>query len=181
MSPLPSSYRQKSHKVELDSETKWASCSSPPLSILHTPELPDWISLYPGEHSCRRGNSSQQVLNEMWLEKGNNISKPHEFLVPDLSCKHPHPAAFLLFFPSRALGFYVWETGLCRVSLSTQRRKQSQQPPPRALLLLRDPTPGLLDSPLSSFCEMSDGLLWLMPCFPCTFTSRLAKVQPFEF
>lgn len=170
MSPLPSSYRQKSHKVELDSETKWASCSLTlaPLSILHTPELPDWISLYPGEHSCRRGNSSQQVLTEMWLEKGNNISKPHEFLGPDLSCKHPHPCCFFsLLPPPRALGFLFGKQGFVESHCPPREGSSHSSPGP---VTSQRPDSRPLDSPLAlsvrcrmGFCDWCPAFLALSP------------------
>lgn len=116
-----------------------------------------------------------------WPEASDNISKLQVFLIPDLWGQSlllsSSPSSF-----SQRPAFYVWSTRSWSSLPVHQENEAVTATPPQALLLLRKPTrgPWIPHLPTAPLRNGGQGL-WLMPCLPCTFTNRLAEVQPFEF
>lgn len=129
--PLPSSHKQRSHKVK--STHSSYPLSLPPFSKLHTPEslyqLSGRIRQCPAEHSQTRGIPAIPAIRasvRWWLESTDNICKSHVFFGPrlwgkPLPCFSPPPRGLHFMFDQQRVG---------RITCSIRKTKRSQQPLP---------------------------------------------------
>lgn len=161
MSPLHSSYRQKSRKVELAQKIKTAFLTSHlPTSVhaAHTWALGTWAQIESGV-SCRafpwEGNFQPS------LQSGTHWGGGWRQVT----------GGSILCLVSRS-----------RWSLTVHQENAGSQQPLRGPVTAQkaNSRPQVPHSPSPLSVKRWTGL-WLMPCSPCTFPNRLAKVQPFEF